>query len=214
MIYPPAPWQLQGYALQTLNLINRDRARPFIPAELEIVSILPGRTLGGVYLSAYQSGSILEYNELIVVPGFVRYGGKVGACISHIYVDSEKSVAGGREIWGLPKEMAEFSWEEDRVTVRKEGKDLCCLRYQKGFLSLLPAWKQQFSGQSFGGLGTEILFFDSQFESQMSFAKGYLEIPSNSPFNSLNLGQPFVSLNLRSLKLTANAPAIIGKKFT
>ena len=104
MNYPAAPWKLKGYALQTLNLIEVEKARNFVPPELEIVSVLPGKTLGGIYLSAYQSGSILEYNELIVVPGLVRYQNKTATWISHIYVDDEKSVAGGREIWGLPKD--------------------------------------------------------------------------------------------------------------
>jgi acetoacetate decarboxylase len=46
-------------------------------------------------------------------------------------VDNPDSVAGGREIWGLPKELAEFSWlGGDRVltflsvrlTVRQNNK--------------------------------------------------------------------------------------------
>jgi acetoacetate decarboxylase len=39
MVYPPAPWQLQGYALQTLQLVDMARVRPAIPLELEIISV-------------------------------------------------------------------------------------------------------------------------------------------------------------------------------
>ncbi|HEY9821570.1 MAG TPA: acetoacetate decarboxylase family protein, partial [Candidatus Sericytochromatia bacterium] len=105
MTYPPAPWTLQGYAIQSLQLIDIERVRPLIPTEFEIISVLPGKTVGGVYLSYYGSGSVLEYSELIVAAGMVRYSGKIGGWVSHIYVDNADSVAGGREIWGLPKEL-------------------------------------------------------------------------------------------------------------
>jgi acetoacetate decarboxylase len=128
MTYPQAPWKLQGYALQTLNAVNIEDSRSFVPPELEIISIFPGKTLGGVYLSAYESGSILEYNELIVVAALVSYKGKIGSWISHIYVDNEDSVAGGREIWGLPKEMAQFTWTSNSVSVSQQEKQLCSKR--------------------------------------------------------------------------------------
>ncbi len=69
MVYPPAPWHLQGYAVQTLQLIDVARVRPLVPSELEIVSLLPGKTLGGIYISSYGLGSVMEYNELQRIPG-------------------------------------------------------------------------------------------------------------------------------------------------
>lgn len=76
MAYPQALWTLQGYAIQTVQLIDIEQVRPLIPSELEIVSIWPGKTVGGVYLSYYGSGSVLEYSELIVVAGVVSYSRK------------------------------------------------------------------------------------------------------------------------------------------
>jgi hypothetical protein len=78
MAYPPTPWTLQGYALLTSQLIDVERVRPLIPSELDIISVLPGKTLGGVYLSYYGSGSVLEYSELIVNAALVRCSGKIG----------------------------------------------------------------------------------------------------------------------------------------
>lgn len=116
MTHPPAPWTLQGYAIQSAHLLDIERVRPYIPQEFGIIQVLPGKTVGGVYLSHYGSGSVLEYSELIVVAGLVSYSGKFGGWISHIYVDNPDSVAGGREIWGLPKELAEFTWKKgDRI---------------------------------------------------------------------------------------------------
>jgi len=146
MSYPSAPWKLQGYAIASLHLLNIDRVRHLIPSELEIISAWPGKTFGGVYLSYYGSGSVLEYNELIVIPALVAYRGTVGGWVSHIYVDNPDSVAGGREIWGLPKELAEFTWENDNhVSVRQNHILVCSLNYKQPWF----AWQQWLGGSGF-----------------------------------------------------------------
>jgi hypothetical protein len=193
MSYPSAPWELKGYALQTLHLIDIDRARPLVPPDLEIVSVWPGKTVGGIYLSAYGSGSVLEYNEAIVVPALVSYGGQWGAWISHIYVDHEDSVAGGREIWGLPKERAEFIWETGAsmaVKVSQSDRLFCSLTYtQPAFTLPLPL-----SGPVLSILDSDFLLFKGNFKSRMGLINGNLEIPQNSPFASLNLEQPLLTV--------------------
>ncbi len=73
MPYPPPPWTLKGGALQTLHLVDIQKVRPFVPPELHVVPILPGKTLGVVYLANYGAGSVLTYNELIVAPALTRY---------------------------------------------------------------------------------------------------------------------------------------------
>ncbi|MBE9168691.1 acetoacetate decarboxylase family protein [Pleurocapsales cyanobacterium LEGE 06147] len=212
MTYPSAPWHLQGYALSTLHLIDIKSSRSLIPPELEIVSILPGKTVGGVYVSVYKSGSILEYNELIVAAALVRYQNKIGSWISHIYVDNEESVVGGREIWGLPKEMAQFAWEDNRVSVRQADRLLCRLDYQPSWLNLSTWWQPKLNGNCFSGLGSELLSFTSQFSSEISLLSGSLTVPNNSPFANLNLGQPWLTLNLKKLNLIVEAPKKVGKK--
>jgi hypothetical protein len=212
MTYPPAPWNLKGYAFQTLQLVDIEQASKFIPSELEIVSLLPGKTLGSIYISAYERGSLLKYNELIVVPGFVGYQGKFGGWISHIYVDNPDSVAGGREIWGLPKEMAEFSWSNGSVRVSQNNRELCSLSYQKGLFNLSTWWQQQLSAGSFGGLASELLFFDNQFKTQVALMQGKLAISQESPFVSLSLNKPLCTFNLQQLELIAGIPKVVGEK--
>ena len=208
MNYPAAPWKLKGYAVQTLQLVNIEQACKFIPSELEIVSLLPGKTLGGIYISCYESDSFLEYNELIVVPGFVRYREKIGVWISHIYVDDRDSVAGGREIWGLPKEMAKFTWNNGSVNVSQNNRELCTLRYQQGLLNFSTWWQQGFNGGSFSGLNKELLFFEYQSKSQIGLVKGNIEIHQDSPFASLSLDKPWLTLNLQNLELIVDAPKV------
>jgi acetoacetate decarboxylase len=208
--YPPAPWQLQGYALIAYHLIDLVRSRSFLPSGLEPVSVFPGKTLGGVYIARYTAGSILEYNELIVFPGLVRYENRVAPWVSHIYVDNLQSMAGGREIWGLPKELAEFTWTEDNVSVRQGDRVLANLRYKPSFLPLETWWKPSLGGEVFGGLNGELLAFKGEFKSRFQWQNGRLTVPIDSPFSALELEQPLVTVAMRELQADISAPAVVG----
>jgi len=209
MPYPQAPWTLQGYAIQTLQPLDIDLVRPLIPAELEIISVWPGKTLGGVYLSHYGSGSVLEYSELIVIAACVTHKGQLGGWISHIYVDNPDSVAGGREIWGLPKELAEFTWDNsNRVTVRQGNKLLCSLNYTP----LSFGWRQWLGASGFSTLGSDLLIFPAQLDSRLSFISSKLEVPAESPFASLAIGQPWLTVRADEMILKVAAPEVVGQR--
>jgi hypothetical protein len=214
MAYPQAPWTLQGYALQTLHLIDIDQVRPLVPSELEIVSVWPGKTVGGIYIASYGSGSVLEYNELIVVGALTRHSGKLGGWVSHIYVDNPDSVAGGREIWGLPKEIAQFTWEDGKpygVQVRQEETLLCTLNCQWQ----IPGWRQPLNALSFSALHSDLLLFEANSELNFSLVGAKLQIPSESPFSSiLGFNQPWLSFYGDQLRLVVNEPQAVGERAT
>jgi len=208
-LYPQAPWTLQGYAVATLHLIEIDRVRSLIPQELDIISVLPGKTVGGVYLSDYGFGSVLEYSELIVVAAAVTHSGKIGGWVSHIYVDNPNSVAGGREIWGLPKEFADFSWGENSVTVQQSNSTLCTLNYNSLFsLGLKP----RLGASSFSTKNADLLIFTFDVEAQFGLVNAQLKVPSNSPFADLIVGQPWLAISVTQMRLTVNAPAVLSKR--
>ncbi len=203
MTYPAAPWTLKGYALQTLQWVDVSTVRPLIPSPFKIISPWPNQTLGGIYISTYQSGSSLEYNELIISAGLVRYSGEWGGWISHIYVDDEDSVAGGREIWGLPKQLAEFKWEgHNRVTVSQGENILCRLTYTQ------PSWSLPLSltVPAFGYQQGRILHFQNQFNFNLSLIKSQVEIPPESVFYPLNLDRYWFTLYQNALNLVVDQP--------
>jgi hypothetical protein len=64
-----------------------------------------GRGLVLVGWVRYDSGPVGPYRELFAaVVG--RYGRRVAPVVTHMWVDNPASRAGGRELWGYPKEMA------------------------------------------------------------------------------------------------------------
>ncbi len=206
--YPPAPWHLQGQSYQALTWMDVETASLFIPSELEIVRFFANYTLGGVYLAEYTASSVLNYHELIVVPGFVKFAGKIGAWISHIYVDHPISVAGGREIWGLPKELAKFVWHSNQISVYQADQLLCQL--QTGWQ--MPLGKHRLSGQSFSHLETKILNFVSDFEANLNLIYAQLTVAAGSPFSGLDLENSWLAMRCKSLKLEVHEPEKIGDR--
>ncbi|MEU7226562.1 acetoacetate decarboxylase family protein [Streptomyces chrestomyceticus] len=86
-------------------------AAPALPPDL---SPLTARSLA-VFVIRYREGT-LRYDELIVgTPA--RHGRRAGLYVHWIWVDDERSLRGGRRIWGVPKQLAEFRWEGPRVRV-------------------------------------------------------------------------------------------------
>ncbi|WP_416666306.1 acetoacetate decarboxylase family protein [Egbenema bharatensis] len=209
MTYPQPPWLLRGYAIQTLQLVEIDRIRPHIPSELEIISVFPGKTIGGIYLAAYGDGSTLTYNELIVVGAMVHKGTNFGGWISHIYVDHPDSIAGGRQIWGLPKEQADFTWNHQgplSVTVQQGNQTLCRLesRWQ------IPGWSQPLTVPVISTKASHLACFNGQANFKVHLANAALFIPPESPFAPLKLDKPMLSFYCNPLELVANPPSLIS----
>ncbi len=108
--YPPAPWTATSQ--YWAGLFRSDKParlprglRPLLGARARMVTVV-----------RYLPGSTLVYDELIVaVPALL--GWRPGLYIDHIWVDSLASLWGGRRIWGLPKNLADFAWTERGVTV-------------------------------------------------------------------------------------------------
>lgn len=208
MQYPPAPWTLQGRGVLLLHLLDTSRAQPFVPAGFSILSVLLGKTLGGIFLATYEAGSSLAYHELIVIPALVRYRGRPGAWISHIYVDDQASAAGGRKLWGLPKALAEFTWdagEPGQVIVRQGGQVLCSVHPgHPSWLGRLPIFLPALSRQ-----GEARLWFKGTGTARLGIARGRVMVPPGSPFSPLGLGQG-LCVHLDRLRATVHAPVSLG----
>lgn len=173
MTYPEAPWQLSGELI-------------IVPA------LVKPRALGGVMLANYTSGT-LAYRELIV---FSRATAR-GMVISHIYVDDERSRDGGRHIWGLPKELATFTYEPGRFEARQEQPLLTArIRRRPGKLPLfVPAPIVSEAGRTLGRAWVKA-----------APALVTLDVPPGSPFAALGLSGTHVGLAGDDLRLTMPPP--------
>lgn len=209
MTYPPPPWTIQGHGFLSLHLLDVEQVRSVIPDQFQVISVFPGKTVGGVLIASYGATSTLIYNELIVVSGLVSCANQVGSWISHIYVDNPDSVAGGRAIWGLPKELAHFQWnlsEQPSVHVTQNDRTLCQLYCQWRSPSFpIPS----ISAPVLSLRQNVPLQFQASGTFKLRLIGSRLDIPSSSPFALLNLGQAWLSVYSDRLSVVAGAPTPI-----
>ena len=72
----------------------------------------PGGVYGAAFVS-YEEGSPLTYLELLVARMVDLKARKVR--ITDIWVDSEESLAGGRSLWAIPKDLAKLELSDRRL---------------------------------------------------------------------------------------------------
>jgi Acetoacetate decarboxylase (ADC) len=66
-----------------------------------------GRALVGTAWVEYEPGGVLQYRELLSAV-LIRHRARPRVSIVDIWVDSPASRDGGRELWGIPKDLAEL----------------------------------------------------------------------------------------------------------
>jgi len=106
----PAPWKLSGKGYILLYKLPRT----FVEERGNLPDFLQGQFLGGfgaLMLVDYNTSDAGPYGELLFIPGKFRHKGKKLNSITKIYVSTLASVENGRRNWGIPKELAEFTFQ-------------------------------------------------------------------------------------------------------
>ncbi|MHA6804105.1 acetoacetate decarboxylase family protein [Salinifilum ghardaiensis] len=110
MDYPPEPWLLGG----TLRMSVFRVPVAAVPGDVfahvppgHRLSTFGGRVTLGVAFVHYAPGGVLQYEELLLAVA-VRRGVRVHCSIPRIWVDDERAQHGGRELWGIPKQLGSF----------------------------------------------------------------------------------------------------------
>ncbi len=122
----PAPWDLKGKGYIFIYKFSRE----FVEKSGNVPEFLEGKFSGGfgsVMLVDYEESDAGPYGELLFIPGKFRFEGKELDTISLIYVSTMESVVNGRANWGIPKEKADFKFEqisaqEEKATITVNGE--------------------------------------------------------------------------------------------
>jgi hypothetical protein len=99
--YPAAPWNMVGSLWLTLFRVA-DR----------VDDLRPAGVYGAAFVS-YEEGSPLTYSEFLVARPISTDSAGRRVTITDIWVDSPASVAGGRELWAIPKGPADFTLDSE-----------------------------------------------------------------------------------------------------
>lgn len=98
MPFPSPPWQMRAQMWLSLFAVT-GTGRADRPSGLY-----------GAAVVDYRTGSPLTYHELLVAR-LHREGPLPRVRITDIWVDSEQSLAGGRALWAIPKQLADLPLE-------------------------------------------------------------------------------------------------------
>lgn len=119
-----APWELEGegYIIPFFNtnpIKNKGLIRSLREKQKSKV--------GFIIIVRYSKSNVGPYDEILFVPGKVKFMNKLFYTISNIFVSTKKSVVNGKKNWGIPKKLAKFKFEKsssctDRVIIKKEDK--------------------------------------------------------------------------------------------
>jgi len=104
--FPAEPWDLHGHAYVGMWLLPSGLAPVPASRETRTVTIF-GRAVVCAAFFVYEEPSPLTYDEIMATV-LVREGWRLRVSITHIWVNSEASRDGGRALWAIPKELADF----------------------------------------------------------------------------------------------------------
>ena len=196
-----------------MGLVDVERARAFVPPDLDIVELRPGRTLAAFAIADYQHRATFPYGELSVMAAVVRCRGVRGPWISHIWVDSLPSLKGGREMWGMDKDLAHFDWRRGAATavsVRDVTTSAVVAAFswaEAGFRLPLPGWVR-----GIGSVHGDRRSFRGRGVSRLGVTSVDVHVPPASPFAGLGLHETRLwgltgEMNLRFGDIRILAPA-------
>lgn len=156
----PAPWNLKGKGYIFIYKFSRE----FAEKNGNVPEFLEGKFAGGlgaVMLVDYAESDAGPYGELLFIPGKFRFEGKKLDTISRIYVSTMESVVNGRANWGIPKEKADFKFENagdrtEKATISVDGKIAAQFTIKSGKLTFPVSTKlmpfplvQEYEGKHF-----------------------------------------------------------------
>jgi hypothetical protein len=198
--YPPAPWVLRGQANLHVLAVG-SRSLPPVPAGFTPLRV-GGFGLVVVGWIDYQGGSILRYRELLAaVAG--RWAGGISATVTHMWVDSSASRAGGRELWGYPKELASFDLAIDLSgTARAFDPDGAELAHGTFAALITSPWRLSIRGGTVQRLDGRLAAVGARFRSRPALGRGSISAPPASPLAFVNGARTLLSLGMRDFEFT------------
>ncbi|MFF8669987.1 acetoacetate decarboxylase family protein [Streptomyces sp. NPDC015242] len=107
--FPPEPWHLRGDMVTAVWLVpGRETPGWRLPAGVRPLRLGRFWVLVTFWVD-YRPGGTLAYRELLVALA-VRDRRGPAACAVEAWVDDPRSLAGGRTLWGIPKELGSFGF--------------------------------------------------------------------------------------------------------
>ncbi|MGW6548129.1 acetoacetate decarboxylase family protein [Streptomyces massasporeus] len=117
--FPPSPWRLTGDMVVSLWRVPADDLPSWpLPAGVRPWIVRRSATLVTFWVD-YRPGGVLAYREFLIALA-VRHGHRLAGSTVAAWVDDDRALAGGRVLWGIPKEQGVFTLRADSRSTRAE----------------------------------------------------------------------------------------------
>ncbi|MEI6043644.1 MAG: acetoacetate decarboxylase family protein [Chloroflexota bacterium] len=217
MDYPPPPWKLKGQLYGSIWAVPLRNLQVELPPVFKPLTLW-GRTGVFAAFADYQPGGTLTYHELLAgcviqLRGSLRFA----LTVTHMWVDSEASLKGGRAMWAVPKELATFQFASNRANRDFKGMAQNGLALAQGeFSGVVNLPRKLHLPVPFPALQMQNdlpLNASGSFWSVLELCRGCMAIPVESPLAQLGIAgrKPVLSfggLDFR-MHLEAARPLII-----
>lgn len=191
--YPPSPWDLTGHAYAGMWLLPKRLAPPPHSASTKPVTLF-GRTIVSAAFFVYEEPSPLTYDEIMSTV-LVRDGWRLRVSITHIWVNSAASRDGGRELWAIPKDLADFD-VAPHASYAAQGIGSLSLRRVRRLPFRLPAVFS--SAQDRGG---NLLVTPVSGKVRAGLASARWSFAADGPIGFLAGRKPLLTLAIRPFRL-------------
>ncbi|WNG46005.1 hypothetical protein F0U60_19225 [Archangium minus] len=209
--YPPTPWPLVGQMYSSIWLVPADRCSfAVVHPELSPIKVA-GHVVVMMGFVDYQQGSMMTYRELFANVMVRHTSGLSGSKVDQIWVDEPRSLRGGRELWGIPKQLARLelnhqapgggfsgkAWDE-------KGTLLLEARYSSGLG--LPR-RMKVSVPTVQPLRGQVTTTDASVDCELRLVKATCNVPADSPLAALGVAnrRPLMSIWMKDLRTELGA---------
>jgi len=182
-----------GLCIAVFYLVPSSRIKEMVPPQLDVIDVIPGMTLGGIYAARFPQGDGVSLNEFGVIPSYVRYGSKKGYFLKHYCVDSSGSKGSGMIHEGPDCGDSEFEWgftpKGASLEVYSGGSAMIGLKMR-------PIIKRLPISSCFHFMctrGDNVLFFKNRLAPSIGVSLTSLRIPDTSPLAGIPLRYKLLS---------------------
>lgn len=158
-----------------------------LPSGARMITVA-GNAFVAVAFVTYEPGGELTYDELLVATP-VNDQGRIAVSVPQIWVDSEASRLGGREMWGIPKQLAKFG----------QGSSIAGVAVSGG-VRLPGEWAAKgWTAQRLDGRDVRTKM---RLSGRFRLVRAAWMFPVDGPLGYLTGRTPLVSLATRTMRLT------------
>ena len=200
MPYPPSPWTLNATAYVSLWRVPAKDWSITLGTGIRELTLFGSVMLCSGFVD-YEPAGDLQYRELFLAV-LARGGASLGATLPLIWVDSVASLEGGRELWAIPKQLADLHVENQTLRAAANGRPIGSMSFEAGrrLLRRFPIRATVMQAR-----GSELLRTPIHVSAEVEHIRAQWYIPEDSPLCVLQRRAPIMSLRLSQARLRFGA---------